>query len=115
MPIDEILSTVLKVGGLLGGLAAVMGVIVSRRAGIKGDEREARKIEQDQKRDTLTDRDVLIDQLQEEVAGYRVEVAGFRAEMTKVLEQLQLEREYSSLLLEWGYRGAPPPPPARPV
>lgn len=114
MPLDEIISNLLKAGALLGGLAALWGVFVSRRNGVKGDERAAREQEAEAKRDTVADRDHLVDQLQEEIQGYRDEVKGFRLQLGQVLDALQVEREYSRLLLDWGYRGAPPPPPARP-
>lgn len=121
MPIADLVSDILKAGAFLGGLAALWGVYISRRNGVKGDERAARSQEQEAKRDTVKDRDDLVDQLQEEVQGYRGEVAGFRVQLTEsnansaaLLRELSIEREYSRLLLDWGYRGAPPPPPRRP-
>ncbi|UJP39318.1 hypothetical protein [Cellulomonas palmilytica] len=115
MSTDQIVSYVLGAGGVLSGIAAIWGTRTSRAAGIKGDEREARRDEAAQRRDTIADRDAQIDQLQEDVNGLRAEVARVTARADRLLDELEDEREYSRVLIDHIYRQAPPPPPPRPV
>lgn len=115
MTVEDIITQVLSAGALLGGIAALISSWRSRRAGIKSDEREARDIENAQRRDTIADRDSLIDQFQEELRELRSRVAAVEDTNEKYRRELALEKEYSRILLDWGYRGAPPPPPARPT
>lgn len=55
----------------------------------------------------------LVDQLQKDRSEDRATSARYAAKVDVVLEHLQIEREYSTVLLAWGLQGAPPPPPER--
>jgi outer membrane murein-binding lipoprotein Lpp len=55
----------------------------------------------------------LVDQLQEDRKADREQVNAYAAKVDVVLEHLQIEREYTAVLLAWGLQGAPPPPPER--
>lgn len=102
-------------GGILSGAAALWGVRNSRRAGVAGDEREARRDEAAARRDTIADRDAQIDQLQEDVVGLREAVARVTQRADALLDELERERAYSRALIDHIYRQAPPPPPERPA
>jgi len=105
---DQIISYVFGSGTLLAGIAALIGARTSRRVGVSGDEREARRDEAAHRRDTIADRDALIDQMQEQLRDLvpRVE---------RIESELNDERDYTRLLVDHIYRQAPPPPPARPA
>ena len=108
MTLDEIITRILSAGALLGGIAAVIGATRSRRAGVKADEREARGVEAEQRRDTIADRDALINTLQEDIR-----------EMRERLDRLEAaydaEREYTRLLQDYLYRNGHIPPSRKPV
>lgn len=55
----------------------------------------------------------LVDQLQKDRTEDRATSARYAAKVDVVLEHLQIEREYTTVLLAWGLNGAPPPPPER--
>jgi len=111
----QVVTGVLGAGGLLTGAAALWAARNSQRDGVNGDAREARRLEAEQQRDTIADRDALVDQLQEDVGSMRAEIGGMRREMREQAAELELERAYTRELIDHIYRGAPPPPPARPV
>lgn len=103
--------------GILGSVVAVGGFGLTvwktrndKKAGVSTDERETR-------RDTVEDRDRLIDQFQEELA--RVEQrsqlveAQFEARLSRVEQELISERNYNAQLLEHIWTQQPPPPPKR--
>lgn len=105
---DEVLTKVLSAGALLGGIAALLGVTRSRRAGVKADEREARKVEAEQRRDTIADRDALIDTLQEDVKE-------LRGRLDRLEAAYNAERDYSRTLQDHIYRNGQVPPPREPM
>lgn len=100
---DEIITRVLSAGALLGGIAALVGSWRSRRAGIQSDEREARRVEGEQRRDTIADRDALIDTLREELSD-------LRTRFDKIETAFTAEREYSRRLQDHIYRKGDTPP-----
>ena len=104
MNLDDIVAKVLSAGALLGGIAAMLGATRSRRAGVKADEREARKVEAEQRRDTIADRDALIETLQEDVKELRDRV-------DRLDDFLRAERDYNRVLLDHIYRNGGTPPP----
>ena len=55
----------------------------------------------------------LVDQLQEDRVSDRAAISSLSTQVTTVITELHLEREYSSALYIWGLNGAPPPPPLR--
>jgi hypothetical protein len=55
----------------------------------------------------------LVDQLQKDRREDREATVRYAAKVDVALEHLQIEREYSAVLLAWGLQGAPPPPPER--
>lgn len=103
MSVDEIITRILSAGALLGGIAALVGAWRSRRAGVRSDEREARVAEADQRRDTIADRDSLIE-------GLREDVHDLRERMDQVEKDLRIEREYSRRLQDFIYRKGHVPP-----
>jgi len=121
MSADEILQNLFKAAGLITAIGALVGIWVSRRTGVKGDEREARKVEMEQKRDTVKDRDDLIDQMQEDLKGLREDRDKDRDRITEVERKLEAtkdlyydERDYNRILIDFIYKGGTPPPPDRP-
>ena len=108
MTLDEILTRVLSAGALLGGVAAMIGALRSRKAGVKSDEREARAAEAVQRRDTIADRDALIDTLQEDVRE-------MRGRLDRLEAAYNAEREYTRLLQDYIYRNGHVPPSRSPV
>ena len=117
---DEVTLVALgALGGVLSGLAALWGVRISKRAGVAGDEREAR-------RDTVADRDGLIDQLQEDIAGMRAEltaakerasseITDLRTRLDEVERQYRHEVQWSEMLRDHIAHGRGWPPPTRPA
>lgn len=94
--------------GILGSVVAVGGLIITlvrtkhdRDIGVTTEERASR-------RDTIEDRDSLIDQIQEEMREMRGRVSVIEGE-------LQVEREWNRALVDHIYRELPPPPPPRPT
>lgn len=86
--------------GIAGTIITWRKVIADRKAGVATDERE-------QRRDTIADRDALIDQLQDDMRDLR--------DRMSVLEvEYQIERDWNRMLVDHIYRGEKPPPPARP-
>lgn len=96
------------VGGVISGAAAMWGARNSRRAGVAGDEREARRDEAAQRRDTIADRDGLIDQLQQDVTALRERVDTAERERA-------IDARWARDLIDQIYRGEPPPPRPRPT
>lgn len=103
--------------GISGSVVALGGLGITlwrtrndKRAGIRSNELETR-------RDTISDRDALIDQFQEIIKTEREE----RVRQEKVTEirlnqlemALQEEREYNRALVEHIWTKKPPPPPKR--
>lgn len=86
----------------------MLGATRSRRAGVKADEREARKVEAEQRRDTIADRDALIETLQEDVTE-------LRERLDKLEKAYYAERDYTRILQDHIYRGGSVPPPRAPV
>ena len=113
---------VLLGGGLLVGIAALMNARTSRSVGISGDEREARRDEAAQRRDTIADRDAWIttmsarvEDLEQKDREKEARIVALERERDDWHQRYLTETEYSRALLDWGYRGAPPPPPPRPT
>lgn len=111
----QIITGILGAGGILGGLAALWQARNSRRQGIAGDEREARRDEAAQRRDTVADRDALIDQLQEDVAALRDAAKDTSSRLAALEREHAIEQKHNALLIAHIYAGSPPPPPARPT
>lgn len=118
----EWIDKLLLAGGLLTGVAALLMVRVNRRAGVSGDEREARRDEAAQRRDTIADRDAWIEKLGARVSELEQRddekedrIAALEKDRDYWKTKYFDEHEYSRQLLDWGYRGAPPPPPPRPT
>jgi transposase len=105
---ERIVSYLIAAAGIITAVGALIGAVANRRQGVSGDEREARRVEAEQRRDTIADRDQLIDQMQEQ---YRDLVP----RVERLERDLEDERAYSRLLVDHIYRGNPPPPPPRPV
>lgn len=90
--------------------AAWTGVktLSDRRAGVTASEHSLR-------RDTVADRDTLIDQLQEELRDARAGKTEAENRAAALATQLAAEREHSQALTDHIYRQKPPPPPTRPA
>lgn len=120
-----VMEWVTRLGGL-AGIAAVAGIAWTIKHGVKGDERQARAQEASDRRDTIADRDGLIDQLQEDVtrlhgelesarAAATTEIGDLKRRLETVERDLYLERAWNRTLIDQIYRGEPPPPRARPT
>lgn len=101
----------------LSGVAAVIGVVWTIRHNVKGDERLARAQEAEDRRDTIADRDAVIDQLQEErdardrtIERLRAERDSERAGRLTAEHDADLYRRHNRILVDQIYRGDPPPP-----
>lgn len=79
-----------------------------RRAGVTASEHTLR-------RDTVADRDDLIDQLQEELRDARAGKITAEQRVTDLTCELAREREHTQALTDHIYRQKPPPPPPRPA
>lgn len=77
-----------------------------RRAGVRSTEGSER-------RDTVADRDALIDQLQEEKTAANARANTAEAERRSTADLLEAEREYTQVLRDHIYRRREPPPPQR--
>lgn len=89
-------------------ITAAITSTVSWKLGVRGDEREARADEAAARRDTIADRDGLIDQIQEELADTRTRVTALEREYA-------LEQAWNRQLIDHIYRRREPPPPPRPT
>ena len=96
----------LAIAGVIGASGTLGGVIVSRRSGVSSHELQAR-------RDTVADRDALIDQLQEEVRSLRDEISPMRTRLERLERAHEEERAYNDRLVAHIYEGKGPPPPQR--
>lgn len=95
---------------------AVAGIATTIWAGVKtlSDRKQGvRATELAERRDTVADRDALIDQVQEErdTAITRATTAEARAAAAET--ELAREREYTQVLRDHIYRRREPPPPPR--
>ncbi|MCC2033057.1 hypothetical protein [Microbacterium allomyrinae] len=81
--------------------------ISDRKAGVRSTEHTER-------RDTVADRDALIDQMQEELRDARAARVATEIEKQRLADELSLEREYTQILRDHIYRQKAPPPPTRP-
>jgi len=97
---EQWFGLILAAAGLLGAGGTFGGVIVSRRSGVSSHELQAR-------RDTVADRDALIDQLQEQLGTLSTRVQ-------RLEEERQLDAEWAAALVAHIWEGNPPPPPPRP-
>lgn len=105
-------AIVTVIAAVLGSsvISATITATVSWRLGVRGDERAARKDEAEQqavlRRDTVADRDALIDQMQEEQRDMRARL--------EVLERGRAaDEDHIKALTDHIWKGLPPPPPAR--
>lgn len=77
-----------------------------RRAGVRSTEHTER-------RDTVADRDALIDQLQEQLTAAIDRAEAAEVKRRDAVELLEKEREYTQVLRDHIYRRREPPPPQR--
>lgn len=105
--IVALVSALVTVGGLIHTIIKTRS---DARQGISQHEQVVR-------RDTVSDRDALIDQFQEIVKTEREErqrqVAQLESRISELAGELREEREYTDELREHIYLGNPPPPPRR--
>lgn len=91
MPIEQWLPSVLTIAGLLfgtGGIAAIYGVYVTRKLGIKTNQTEAN-------RDLNTTWDSIVENLQSQINS---QSAAFKEELTRVHEKVrQMEARQTEL------------------
>lgn len=113
MTSDDITTWLLAAGGL-SGFAALIRAFVDRRQGIASSERAARAEEREDRRDTIADRDSLLDRLLEDVQGYRAEVSELRGRVEFLERDARLKDDHIDLLEHHIWQQLPPPPPPRP-
>lgn len=105
---EQWFGLILAAAGLLGAGGTLGGVVVSRRSGVSSHELQAR-------RDTVADRDALIDQLQEERGANRRAIEELRDEVAELRTERDLDAEWAAALVAHIWEGNPPPPPPRPT
>lgn len=100
---------------LLGStvLAAAITAGVSYRLGVRADERGARQDEASGRRDTIADRDALIDQLSDGLADERTAREALAVRVDALERQREADRVYIDELRAHIWAGKPPPPPDR--
>lgn len=91
-----------------GGGVAWFNSWQSRKARISGDEREAR-------RDTISDRDGLIDRLMKRIDTLEEQRDEDEGDIAALRHHVDLLVEHIGVLEAHIYGGKQPPPPARPV
>jgi erythromycin esterase-like protein len=106
--VEQVLLGGAAIVGSLGGLAALIKAVYDRRAGISGNERQARRDAAEDRRDTIADRDELLRTVLAEVRDLRG-----RVEMAD--RGLRLRDDHIDALEHHIYQGKPPPPPPRPA
>ena len=82
----------------IGGLFSAFLVYVSQR------RKDGAESEQTGRRDTIADRDALLDQLQQELAALTSEVRQLRAEVAEVREHNTALLNQNSALISYAYR-----------
>lgn len=87
----------------LGGVAALLQVRQARRDGVAADERAARAERREDHRDTIGDRDALIDRLDRRLVAAE-------ERLDRVEAELRSERAYNRILIDHIWRYSPPPP-----
>lgn len=110
------------VTGIGGSVVAIGGLLVTliktradRQLGVSASDREDR-------RDSVSQRDSLIDQLQEEIKSEREARQRLELRVSQLENALIDEREYTNTLQEYAqglrhhiFKGAPPPPEPMPL
>lgn|GEM_PF-645717 len=114
MTAEQIIGYVIGSGGLLAGLAALVGARVNARSRVSANELDARRAEAEARRDTIADRDELIDQLQQDRDELKHDVAELRTRVAALEQALEAERAHSRSLEDQIYRQEGPPPRTRP-
>lgn len=99
-----VLVAVLGGTGLLGGLASLVGSVLTHRLGVKGNEQAARE-------DELTAEDRLIGRLEDRLAAEVAEKHQAEQQRDTWRTRYELENEYVEKLRRhiWEGRGWPPP------
>ena len=93
--------------GITGSIVAIGGLVYTLLKNRTDRSLGLASAESTNRRDTVSDRDSLIDQLQEEDKRL--------ATRNAVLErEYFIERDWNRLLIDHIFRGKPPPPPKRP-
>lgn len=93
--------------GVTGSLVAIGGLVITLWK-TRGDRKQGvAQVEVESRRDTIADRDALIDQHQEDIRELRTRV-------TLVEIELDIEQQWTQALRDHIYRQLPPPPPGRP-
>lgn len=82
----------------IGGLFSAFLVYISQR------RKDGAESEQTGRRDTIADRDALIDQMQDDLAALRTEVGELRKEIAEVREHNTALLNQNSALISYAYR-----------
>lgn len=112
--VDAFVSSLVS---LAGAFVAVGGLVISAIK-VRADKgKGVSESEQTSRRDTIDDRDSLIDQFQEALDSERKaridQVQRLEARVSTLETALSDEREYTQALRDHIYRKLPPPPPQR--
>lgn len=111
-----VLVALIGVAGTLLGLAgALVGAWLTRRS-------ERQRIALEARRDNYAELEALRQSDHDSLVETRTRLDKVEGDLIRVQEQhlakvqeLNLERLYTAMLLAWGERGAPPPPPTHPA
>ena len=107
-------AVLLAAAGGLSGLAALIRVLIDRRQGIASAEHTARAEEREDRRDTIADRDGLLDTLLAEVRDLRDREVENRRRIESLEHDRRIDRDHIDLLEHHIWQQLPPPPPPRP-
>ena len=107
MSVAEVAALATVIASLLTAGATVIKSRHDRRFGVSSDEREARRDQSEDRRDTIADRDSFLGTVLSEVRELRGRV--------EIAERgLRLRDDHIDALEYHIYQGKPPPPPRRP-
>lgn len=98
MPDQDLTTTAGAALSFLGGLFSAFLVYRAQR------RKDGATAEQTARRDTIADRDALLDQLQQELASIRTEVGELRREVAEVREHNTALMNQNSALISYAYR-----------
>lgn len=109
----DVAELLLAAGGL-AGIATLIRVFYDRRQGIASTEQAARAEEREDRRDTIADRDGLLDTLLNEVHDLREREAENRRRIESLEESRRVLYDHIDALEQHIWQQLPPPPPPRP-
>ena len=112
--IGDIVLLVGAVTSVIGTLIAVFRARTDKKLGISSDERQARREEADDHRDTLANRDAFIDRLNDRLNASEAREAAIQTRYDTLERRYRRLQDYTDELEHHIYTRKGPPPPPRP-